>query len=346
MTGGPGRTARIETPVTRLLGCDLPIVQAGMSWASSNSALPLAVSNAGGLGVIGAGPMRLPDLDRAITEVAAGTEAAGRPYAVNLPLYRKGVDDVMDLLLAKRPPVLIASQGGTRRYLPRFRDTGTLCLHVVASEEHAAKAVEAGVDGLVVVGAEAGGHPPPGLVSTLVTVRAVARRFPETPIIASGGFADGAGLAAALSLGAGAAQFGTRFLASAESNVHPAYKEAVLAAGTGDTRTVGRDLGVIRVLANDFADRMAELENTGTDLERRRAEFTASTLRHAAVDGDVTGGKVELGQSAGLVDAILPAARIVEQIVAEYAATLGRLPEVRPADDRPAHTAATPLPAW
>ena len=317
----------IDTNVTRLVGCDLPIVQAGMSWASSDSRLPLAVSGAGGLGVLAAGPMRLPDLDRALGELAAGTD---RPYAVNLPLYRNGADEVMDLLAARRVPVLIASQGGPRRYLRRFQDLGTICLHVVAGEEHAAKAVAAGVDGLVVVGAEAGGHPPAGLVSTLVTVRAVTRRFPEVPVIASGGFADGAGLASALALGCGAAQFGTRFLASAEANVHPAYKEAVLAAGIGDTRTVGRDLGLIRVHANDFADRMLALESDGADLDRRRAEFTAASLRTAAVDGDVSGGKVEMGQSAGLVDAILPAARIVVRLVAEYAAAIAAMPQVRP----------------
>lgn len=136
----------------------------------------------------------------------------------------------MDLLAAKRVPVLIASQGGPRRYLPRFDGTGTICLHVVASVEHAAKAVGAGVDGLVAVGAEAGGHPPPDLVSTLVITRAIVQAAPNTPVIASGGFADGSGLAAALALGAGAAQFGTRFLASSEATVHSAYKEAVLAA--------------------------------------------------------------------------------------------------------------------
>ncbi|MFC6882256.1 MULTISPECIES: NAD(P)H-dependent flavin oxidoreductase [Actinomadura] len=314
---------RIATGVTRLLGVDLPIVQAGMSWASSGSALPLAVSRAGGLGVIAAGPMRLPDLERAIDEVEAGTD---RPYAVNLPLNRKGAAEVMDALCARRVPVLIASQGGPRRYLRRFQDLGTVCLHVVAGEEHAAKAVDAGVDGLVVVGAEAGGHPPPALVSTLVMVRAVARRAPGTPIIASGGFADGAGLAAALALGAGAAQFGTRFLASAESNAHPAYKQAVLAAGVGDTRTVGHQLGMVRLLANDFAERMGELERTGAGLERRRAEFTGSSLRMAAFDGDVTWGKVEAGQSAGLVDAVLPAADIVRGLAEEYAAALAGLP--------------------
>ncbi|WP_207401083.1 NAD(P)H-dependent flavin oxidoreductase [Actinomadura roseirufa] len=330
MTGDA--VTRIVTPVTRLLGIDLPIVQAGMSWASSCSALPLAVSAAGGLGVIAAGPMRIPDLERAIDEVEAGT---GRPYAVNLPLYRKGADEVMDVLCARRIPVLIASQGGPRRYLRRFQDAGTVCLHVVASEEHAAKALDAGVDGLVVVGAEAGGHPPPGLVSTLVMVRAVARLAPAAPIVASGGFADGAGLAAALALGAGAAQFGTRFIASAESNLHPAYKEAVLAAGVGDTRTVGRDLGTIRLLANAFAERMGELERSGADLAARRAAFAGSSLRLAAREGDVAQGKVEAGQSAGLVDAILPAAEIVRRLAEEYAAAAGGLPAVERAEPVP-----------
>ncbi|MEV4602974.1 nitronate monooxygenase [Amycolatopsis sp. NPDC049253] len=316
---------RVETPVTRLLGLDLPIVQAGMSWASSCSALPLAVSNAGGLGVVAAGPMRLPELDRVLSEVAAGTE---RPWAVNLPLHRAGADEVIDLLARHRPPVLIASQGGPRRYLQRFHDLGTRCLHVVAGIEHARKAADAGVDGLVVVGAEAGGHPPPAMVGTSVLVRAVARAVPSLPLVASGGVADGAGLAAVLALGAGAAQFGTRFLASTEAAVHDAYKRAVLAAGVDSTRTVGHGLGVIRALGNDFTARMLELETTGAEESVRRKTFLASTLKDAALHGDVTDGKVEAGQSAGLVDEVLPAAEIVSRIVAEYRAALAGLPAV------------------
>ncbi|WP_410664576.1 NAD(P)H-dependent flavin oxidoreductase [Amycolatopsis sp. lyj-84] len=313
---------RIRTPVTELLDIALPIVQAGMSWASSCSALPLAVSDAGGLGVVAAGPMRLPDLARTLDEMADGTES---PWAVNLPLYRAGAEDVIELLLERRPPVLIASQGGPRRYLERFHDVGTTCLHVVAGTEHAKKAVDAGVDGLVVVGAEAGGHPPPGLVTTLVLTRAVATAVPDTPIVAAGGLADGAGLAAMLALGAGAAQFGTRFLASTEATVHPDYKAAVVAAGIDSTRTVGRDLGLIRALANDFTDRMTELEDSAADVERRRAVFAASTLRDAALDGDLKNGKVEAGQSAGLVTDVLPAAEIVRRIVEEYDAAVERL---------------------
>ena len=158
-----------------------------------------------------------------------------------MPLYRPGADEILDLLIEKRIPILIASQGGPKRYLERFKAIGTICIHVVAGVDHARKAVDAGVDGLIVVGGEAGGHPPPELVSTLVIVRAVARALgADVPIVASGGFADGAGLAAALSLGAGAANFGTRFIATPEANVHDAYKRAVIEAGiTGRARWAG-----------------------------------------------------------------------------------------------------------
>ncbi|MFJ8932804.1 NAD(P)H-dependent flavin oxidoreductase [Streptomyces sp. NPDC102364] len=314
---------RIPTAVTRLLGIDLPVIQAGMSWASSSSTLPLAVSRAGGLGVVAAGPMRRDDLVRVLDEMTAGTD---RPWAVNLPLYRQGADEIIDLLLARRPPVLIASQGGPRRYLERFRAVGTQCLHVVAGAEHARKAADAGVDGLVVVGAEAGGHPPPTMVTTQVLVRAVVRAVPDTPVIASGGIADGAGLAAMLALGAGAAQFGTRFLATREATVHPEYKSAVVAAGVEDTRTVGHGLGLIRALDNDFTARMGRLEASAAELDVRRKEFQASSLKDAALHGEVREGKVEAGQSAGLVDAVLPAADVVEHIVTEYRAALMRLP--------------------
>ncbi|QWF86011.1 NAD(P)H-dependent flavin oxidoreductase [Amycolatopsis sp. CA-230715] len=314
----------IATDVTRLLGIDLPIVQAGMSWASSAPELPLAVSRAGGLGVLAAGPMRPGDLRDAVRALRAGTD---HPFAVNLPLYRKGAEEAMDLLVAERIPVLIASQGGPRRYLDRFRAAGTVCLHVVASAEHARKAADAGVDGLVVVGAEAGGHPPPDLVSTLVIVRAVARAVPGLPLIASGGFADGAGLAAALALGAGAAQFGTRFLASAEANVHPAYQRAVLSASVSDAQPLGRELGVIRALPNTFTREMAKLERDGASVEDRRVRFAESTLKMAAFDGDIDNGKIEAGQSAGLVDEVLPAAEIVRALAAEYLATVRALPQ-------------------
>lgn len=315
----------IETALTRRIGIDVPVIQAGMSWASSAVELPAAVSRAGALGVLAAGPMRLDDLAAALQVMKATAEA---PFAVNLPLHRRQADEVIELLLADPPPVLIASQGGPKRYLERLQDAGTVCLHVVASVEHARKAARAGVDGLIVVGGEAGGHPPPAGVSTLVLLRAVACAVPGVPLVASGGFADGAGLLAALALGADAAQFGTRFLASQEANVHEAYKQAVLEAGVEDTRTVGRDLGVVRVLENRFTERMGELELAGAELEHRREVFAHATLRMAALNGDVTDGKVECGQTAGLIDSVLPAAEIVARIVAEYETARDALPAV------------------
>lgn len=316
---------RIETNVTRLLGIDLPILQAGMSWASSNAALPLAVSRAGGLGVIAAGPMYLDALEQAIDTVRAGTD---RPFAVNMPLYRKGADEVLDLLEAKRIPVIIASQGGPQKYVDRFKAAGTVCLHVVASETHAVKAAQRSVDGLVVVGGEAGGHPPADLVSTLVLVRAVAKATGgQVPLIASGGFVDGQGLAAALALGAGAANFGTRFIATPEAGVSDTYKAAVIRAGVADTRTVGRGFGMIRTLDNEFAREMAALEAAAAPEDQRRAAFAAATLKMAAFDGDVQRGKVEAGQSAGLVDRVMPAADVVAEIARDYAACLSAMPQ-------------------
>lgn len=315
---------RIETDVTRLLGIDLPILQAGMSWASSNAALPLAVSRAGGLGVIAAGPMYPEALAAAIDAVRAGTD---RPFAVNMPLYRKGADEILDLLEEKRVPVLIASQGGPDRYLSRFKAIGTVCLHVVAGETHARKAADKGVDGLIVVGGEAGGHPPEQLVSTLVLTRAVVRAVGgRVPVIASGGFADGAGLAAALALGAGAANFGTRFMASPEAGIAESYKQAVLAAGVADTRTIGRGIGMIRAIANAFTDRMEALEAEGASEDARRATFNAATLKMAALDGDASEGKLEAGQSTGLVERILPAAEIVAEIARDYLEVVRALP--------------------
>lgn len=320
---------RIETSVTKLLGIDLPIIQAGMSWASSNSALPIAVSNAGGLGVLAAGPMFEHHLEEAIDEIKAGTD---RPFAVNLPLYRQGADAIIDMLLEKKIPVLIASQGGPKKYIDRFKAAGTICLHVVSGEVHARKAADAGVDGLIAVGGEAGGHPPPELVSTLVLGRAISKAVPDMPLILSGGFADGHGLAAALALGAGAAQFGSRFMLSQEARLHQAYQKLLAGAGVADTMVVGRGFGVIRVIRNRFAEGMAKAEEEGLSEDARKALFTATSLKTAAFDGDVDGGKVEAGQSIGLVSEILPAAEIVARIADEYSRVARTLP--LPANER------------
>ncbi|MGX9965891.1 NAD(P)H-dependent flavin oxidoreductase [Roseomonas sp. F4] len=304
-----------------LLGIRYPIVQAGMSWASSSPALALAVAQAGGLGTIAAGPMRPDDLVAAIRAVRAGTDA---PFAVNVPLYNKRAAEFLDIAAAERVPILIGSQGGPRGHVERFHALGAKWLHVVAAPEHAAKAEAAGVDALIVVGAEAGGHPPPHEVSTMVLLRAVLRAV-TIPVIAAGGIADGAGICAAFALGAEGAQLGTRFLMTREATVHDAYKQAVLAAGISDTTLVGRGGLPVRQLRNAFAIEVEAAERGGMAKEALALLVASQTLKDAALDGDVARGKVEAGQSAGLIDDIPPAGEVFARLVAEAEAARRRL---------------------
>ena len=304
-----------------LLGVRYPIVQGGMSWASSCAELPLAVSRAGALGVIAAGPMRPADLVAAIRAVKAGTDA---PFAVNIPLYNKRAAEYLDIVEAEDVRILIASQGGPKQHLPRFKARGVVWLHVAASEEHAKKAEAAGVDGLIVVGAEAGGHPPLNQVGTLVLVRAVGRAV-SVPVVAAGGIADGAGIVAAMALGADGAQLGTRFLMTEEATVHAAYKQAVLEAGIADTALVGRDGLPIRQVRNAFSDAVNGAERAGRPKEEVLALFEKHSLKDAALNGDVAWGKVEAGQSAGLIEDLPPAAEVMRRLVEEMEAARARL---------------------
>jgi enoyl-[acyl-carrier protein] reductase II len=311
----------MQTRITTMLGIDHPIVQAGMSWASSSAALPAAVSNAGGLGVLAAGPLRPEDFVRVLGELADATD---KPYAVNIPLYRTGAAEILDAMHRGRVPVVIASQGSPKAHLARFRDIGATWIQVVATLEHARKAAEAGVDALVVVGTEAGGHPPASEVTTLVTVRRVLQEV-SIPVIASGGVADGWGIAALLALGADAVQLGTRFLLTQEATVHANYKAAVLAADVHDTALVGRRDLPIRGLRNAFARAIFEAERAQLAQDEYLALFKKSTLKQAALDGDVEWGRVELGQSAGLISQIEPAAAVMDRLVRELAEATRRL---------------------
>lgn len=229
----------------------------------------------------------------------------------------------MDIALAEGVPVIIASQGGPQKHIGRAREAGVKWLQVIASPEHAAKAEAAGVDAVIAVGLEAGGHPGPDELGLQVLVRSVVRRV-SVPVVAAGGIADGAGIAAALCLGAAGAQLGTRFLLTPEAGVCDAYKDAVLAAGVADTTLVGRGRSPVRMLRNAFARDYLAAERGG-DQAMLETMFAGSSLKQAAFDGDVQGGKVEAGQSAGLIDSLQPASAVVEQLVAETRDALRRV---------------------
>jgi len=311
----------MKTRITELLGIEHPIFQAAMSWASSNAPLVVAVSNAGGMGVLAGGPMRPTDFQKVLQEIKAGTR---KPFGVNVPLNNPRASELLEICFENKIPVMVASQGGPREHLARFRSIGAKWLHVVTSVEHAKKAEAAGVDALVVDGSEAGGHPPPSEVGTLVLVRRVVRAV-KLPVVASGGIADGAGIAAMLALGADAVQLGTRFIATPEATVHENYKRAVLAADVDGTAFVGRGAHPIRQLKNRFSAQYEEAERAGAAPEELEALFNAKTVRQAALDGDIEWGKVEAGQSAGLVDEILPAAEVMRRLVAELEAARKKL---------------------
>jgi len=266
--------------------------------------------------VLAAGPMRPDDFRNALSQIRAKT---ARPYGVNIPLNNPRAPELLDIAYEARIPVMVASQGGPREQLPRFRSIGTKWLHVVASVEHARKAEAAGVDALVVDGAEAGGHPPPAQVSTLVLVRRVAKAV-KLPIVASGGAADGAGIAALLALGAEAVQLGTRFIATPEASVHENYKQAVLAAEVDGTTLIGPRTLPIRLLKNALTERF---HASGREDQERL--YKEASLKQAALEGDIENGKVEAGQSAGLVEDIVPAGELVRRLARELEEARRRL---------------------
>ena len=311
----------MKTRITALLGIEHPIFQAAMSWASSNAPLVVAVSEAGGMGVLAGGPMRPEDFRKVLLEIQAKTK---KPYGVNIPLNNARAPELLDIAHEARIPVMVASQGGPREHLARFRAVGTRWLHVVASVEHAKKAEAAGVDALVVDGAEAGGHPPPSEVGTLVLVRRVVKAV-KLPVVASGGVADGAAIAALLALGAEAVQLGTRFIATPEASVHENYKRAVLGADVHQTTLVGRGGLPIRQLKNAFSEKYEKAQRAGASAAELENLFNSTSLKKAALEGDVEWGKVEAGQSAGLVDEILPAAEVMRRLIAEVEEARQRL---------------------
>ena len=212
--------------------------------------------------------------------------------------------------------MIVASQGGPKAHIRRFKDAGVTWLHVAASPEHAKKAEDAGVDAVIVIGSEAGGHPPLDEVGTLVVVRAAVRAV-RLPVIAGGGVVDGAGIAALLALGAEGVQLGTRFLLTPEAYVHAAYKQRALELGISDTRFVGRGGVPVRMAANAFAQAYLQAERGGAGAEELKVLFDSRTLKMAALDGEVDWGKLEVGQGVGMVDALEPAGELVGRLVRE-----------------------------
>ncbi len=311
----------LSTRVTRLLGIRYPIIQAGMVWASG-AKLALAVSQAGGLGVLGSGSMKPELLREKIRTVRQGTTA---PFGVNIPLARRDVADLILVCTEEGVRIVLTSSGHPMTYTPALKEAGCIVLHVVAAVKHARKAVDAGCDGVVAEGFEAGGHNGIDEITTLTLVPQVVDAV-SIPVIAAGGIADGRGMAAVFALGAEAVQVGTRFAATVESSAHDLYKQRVVDAQDGDTALTFRSLMPVRMLKTPFTARAQQAERRGADRAELEELLGKKRERMGIFEGNLEEGMFEAGQSAGLVRTITPAAEVVRTMMAEYYSTKLRMP--------------------
>jgi len=313
----------IETKLTELLDIRYPLFQGGMAWLATHE-LAAAVSEAGGLGVIGAGNAP-PEWVQA--QIDALRRKTARPFGVNVMLLSPYAAEVMEVVIENKVPVVTTGAGNPGPWLERLKNAGCRVFPVVASVAMARRLARMGVDGLVAEGSEAGGHV--GELSTMVLVPQVVDAV-DLPVVAAGGIADGRGVAAALALGAAGVQVGTRFVCAAECVAHPRYKEAILKAGDRDAVVSGRSTGhPVRCLKNRFWKEFTSLEKAGAPPEELERLGTGK-YHAAAILGDVENGSVLAGQAAAMVNKIQPAADIVTELFAGAGQVCARLGGLAP----------------
>ncbi len=310
--------------ITQLFNIQYPIVQAGMIWCSGWE-LASAVSNAGGLGLIGSGSM-YPDVLR--THIQKCKSATGKPFGVNVPLIYPQIDDHIKIIVEEGVKIVFSSAGNPKKYTSFLKDHGITVVHVVASVKFALKAQEAGVDAIVAEGFEAGGHNGADETTTMVLIPQV-RDAVDIPLIAAGGIGSGRAMLAAMALGAEGVQIGSRFAASVESSGHENFKKAIVEAAEGDTRLVLKKLVPVRLIKNSFYQMVQEAENRGADREELMSILGRARAKRGMFEGDLEEGELEIGQVSGMIGEIKPAARLLKEIVDEYNNALDRLMKKR-----------------
>ena len=299
--------------VTTLLGINYPIIQAGMIW-TSGWRLAAAVSNSGGLGVIGAGSMTPALLREHIQKCKSATS---KPFAVNLPLLYSGIQQQIEVLAEEEVSIVITSAGNPAAWTPYLKSKGMKVLHVISSSKFARKAEAAGCDAVIAEGFEAGGHNGREETTTLVLIPAVCKAV-QIPVIAAGGIATGRQLFACMALGAEGGQLGTRFVASEEASTHINFKNRVIQAGEGETQLSLKKLTPVRLLHNKFFEAVQEAEERGASEEELSQLLGKGRAKRGMFEGDLEEGELEIGQVSALLDTILPAHQIVEDIWNEF----------------------------
>jgi enoyl-[acyl-carrier protein] reductase II len=299
--------------VTTLFGTDYPIIQAGMVWASGWR-LASAVSNAGGLGLIGSGSMYPEVLRDHVRKCKAATE---RPFGVNIPLMYPDIEQLVDIIIGEGVRIVFTSAGNPHTWTGRLKAAGITVVHVVSSSKFARKAQEAGCDAVVAEGFEAGGHNGREETTSFILVPAVTAAV-DIPVIAAGGIATGRQMMAAMVMGAEGVQMGTRFVSSVEASSHPNFKKAIISSSEGDTQLSLKKIVPVRLLKNKFFERVFEAEQRGAGEEELKQLLGRARAKKGMFEGDLDEGELEIGEVSAIVRDILPAAAIVAAVWKEF----------------------------
>ena len=302
-----------QNPICTLFGIRYPLIQAGMVWASGWE-LASAVSNAGGLGLLGAGSM-YPDVLR--EQIRKCRSATDKPFGVNLPLLYPDLDKHLEIIREEGVRIVFTSAGNPKTYTSVLKAAGITVVHVVSSSKFALKAQEAGCDAVVAEGFEAGGHNGREETTSMVLIPLV-RAAVTIPVIAAGGIATGRQMLAAMILGADGVQVGSRFVATQEASSHAAFKKAVIESAEGDTHLMMKPLVPVRLLKNAFYQRVAAAEARGAGKEELQQILGRGRAKKGMFEGDLEEGELEIGQVAAMIREIKPAKEVVEEIIKEF----------------------------
>lgn len=299
--------------ITDLFAIEYPLIQAGMIWCSGWE-LAAAVSNAGGLGIIGSGSMYPEVLEEHLIKCK---KATNKPFAVNLPMLYPDIDKHIETIIKHKVPIVFTSAGNPKTWTAHLQQHGIIVVHVVSSVKFALKAQEAGVDAVVAEGFEAGGHNGRDETTTFCLIPMVSEAI-SIPLIAAGGIGTGRGMLAAMNLGADAVQIGSRFVASHESSAHDNFKNTIVEAKEGDTMLTLKEITPVRLIKNAFYNQVTEAYQDGKSIDELKTLLGRGRAKKGMFEGDLIEGELEIGQISGLIHEIKPAADIVEEIISEF----------------------------
>lgn len=310
----------MDNRITKLFNIKYPIIQGGMVWCSGWK-LASAVSNNGGLGLLGAGSMYPEVLKEHIHKMKTATS---KPWGVNIPLLYPDVDKLIDIVIEEDVKIVFTSAGNPAKYTSRLKEKGIIVAHVIANSKFAKKCEESGVDAVVAEGFEAGGHNSREETTTMVLIPQI-RKATSLPLIAAGGIGSGVAMAAAMALGADGVQVGSRFAASKESSAHAHFLQKVVEAGEGGTVLTLKQLGPVRLIHNKFSNEVEAAQKRGASIDELREMLGKGRAKKGMFLGDLDEGELEIGQVSSMINEVLPVKNIIDGMVQEYNVTINKL---------------------